>query len=347
MRPFRGVLGVGGKRPGGACMSLFAVSGTYVTGLLVGGELGLNVLIEAPVISAGAVRARRRRPTMRTLVDLLPGRYAQFALRLRELLAPQPDPHEAAVELFKAERRARGILPYPQYLYGLLTAARTALAVGSTSFTAIEFGVAGGNGLRALERHAEYIERRFPLAVTVLGFDSGRGLLTARDRRDCGFALPPGAFAMEEAELRASLKRAELVLGPVEETVAPFMANAEARRLPPIGFASIDLDVFTGTLAVLRGIAADVERLLPRVALYIDDLYGYPYSSEDGEWAAIKAFNESSDSKIGKVVLKHQVGGTARFMAWPEQFFRLDVFDHPAYDAVETTEMPDTALRTN
>jgi hypothetical protein len=285
------------------------------------------------------------REVRRTVVGLLPARYAQFALRLRELLAPQPDPNVAAVELYRAERQGRGIMPYPQYLYGLLTAARTALAVGSDSFTAMEFGVAGGNGLRALERHAEYIERRFPVTVTVFGFDSGAGMLPTSEPRDCAFALPPGAFAMDEARLRASLSRAKLVLGPVEKTIGSFMASAAARQLPPIGFVSIDLDVFAGTLAALHGIASDAKRLLPRVAMYFDDLNGYPYTSEDSEWAAISAFNKNSESKIGQVRLSHQLGGTARIQAWPHQFFMLNVFDHPAYDAPENAELPDTKLR--
>jgi hypothetical protein len=269
------------------------------------------------------------------ILRLLPARVAQFALRWHVLMNPQPDAgNAAAVELYRAERRGRGILAYPQYLYGLLSAARTAMAVGADAFTAIEFGVARGNGLRALERHAEYVEQLFPVKIKLFGFDSGHGLLPPSDPKDSSFALPSGAFAMDEAELRGSLQRAELVLGRVEETIGPFMREAAARQLPAIGFVSIDLDVYTGTLAAVRGIA-DPQRLLPRVALYFDDLLGYPYSTADSEWAAIDAFNESSSLKIGQVFLKHQVGGTSRVLGWPEQFFTLHAFEHPAYNAPE------------
>jgi hypothetical protein len=269
------------------------------------------------------------------ILRLLPARAAQFALRWHVLMSPHPDAgNAAAVELYRAERRGRGILAYPHYLYGLLSAARTAMAVGADAFTAIEFGVARGNGLRALERHAEYVEEHYPVKIELFGFDSGHGLLPPSDPMDCAFALPSGAFAMDEAELRESLQRAVLVLGRIEETIGPFMREAAAQQLPPIGFISVDLDVYTGTLAALQGVA-DPERLLPRVALYFDDLLGYPYSTADSEWAAIDAFNESSSLKIGRVFLKHQVGGTSRVLGWPDQFFTLHAFEHPAYDASE------------
>jgi hypothetical protein len=281
-----------------------------------------------------------------SILKMLPGRYAQIALRLRDTLAPQPSAgNAAAVELYRAQRASKGILPYPQYLYGLLSAARTAQAVGAESFTAIECGVAGGNGLRALEQHAEYIEQRYPVSVSVYGFDSGRGMLTAADPRDCAFALPPGEFAMDEQGLRDALRQAELVLGKVEETVPKFMHKAESSRLPRIGFVSIDLDVFTGTLAVLRALEAHPDLLLPRVAMYFDDLAGYPYTSEDGEWAAITTFNASSNLKIGRVDLQYQLGGASRGQSWPTQTFVLHTFDDPAYNAREHGELPRTTLR--
>lgn len=271
---------------------------------------------------------------LRSAVDGLPAPAVQFAVLARSVLNPRPIPwDDAAVELFRAERRGRGRLPYPMYLYGLLCAARTARAVGLTAFSAVEFGVAGGNGLRAMEQHAERVEKWSGVEVSVFGLDSGAGLLEATDPRDCAFSLPPGEFAMDEARLRARLQRAELVLGPVEETVGPFMERAERGEIPPIGFVSQDLDVYTGTIATLRALPNSPERMLPRVPMYFDDLTGYPYTTEVAEWAAIRTHNEESPRRIGQMPnLEQSLGGAARFATWPRHMFALHVFDHPRYN---------------
>lgn len=267
--------------------------------------------------------------------ELLPSRLVHRMVSIREAVAPKPWPFDAAaVGLREAERSGRGPLPYPPYLYGLLTAARTAVAIGASGFTVMECGVAGGNGLLALERHAAFVTRRFGLTVTVLGFDSGAGLLPTTEPRDCGFALPPRAFAMDESALRRRLTTAELVIGLVEQTVGRYLADHD---LPPIGFVAIDLDVYTGTKAVLDALPAEPERLLPRVPMYFDDLSGWPYTSEVAEWAAIRDFNAGGERKIGQVMqLAQTLGGAARVQNWPHQFFVLHVWDHPRYDARET-----------
>ena len=48
----------------------------------------------------------------------------------------------------------RGIDTRPQYMWGVLLAVRVARALSLGSIAAIELGVAGGNGLLALERAA-------------------------------------------------------------------------------------------------------------------------------------------------------------------------------------------------
>ena len=45
-------------------------------------------------------------------------------------------------------------MPCPEYGYGLLNAALLAKRLGHARVTAIGFGVAGGNGLVALDHHA-------------------------------------------------------------------------------------------------------------------------------------------------------------------------------------------------
>lgn len=285
----------------------------------------------------------------RGLIDRLPAGAVQLAFRLREVVNPQPWPSDdAAVELYRAERsHRRGVLPYPAYLYGLLSAARTARAVSAPAFTAVELGVAGGNGLRALEDHADRVGAQYGVTIAVAGLDSGAGLLEPADPRDCGFALSRGDFAMDQSRLTPSLRHAELVLGPVEDTVGPFMQRIASGELPPLGFVSHDLDMFTGTLATLDAIPKDAQRLLPRVPMYFDDLSGYPYTDETGERAAITAFNETNSTRrIGRVEnLEHTLGGSARWQNWPRQFFVLHAFDHVAYNEHESISIPDLGLR--
>ncbi|MEU0509061.1 hypothetical protein [Amycolatopsis sp. NPDC006125] len=282
----------------------------------------------------------------------LPAGLVQLAVRVREVVAPQPWPwDEAAVRLHRMEKRGRGPLPYPHYLYGLLSAARAARALGAEAFTALEFGVAGGNGLRALEDHANLIHDWYGTRVHVVGLDSGAGLLPASDPRDCGFALHSGAFAMDETALRARLRHAELVLGDVTHTTAPLMQRIDSGDLPPLGFVAHDLDVYTGTHAALDAMTLLApDRTLPRVPMYFDDLTGYPYTTETGERAAITAFNAKHDTRrIGQVEnLEKTLGGSSRFATWPRHIFVLHTFNHPRYNTPEPiTGLPDLSLRDN
>lgn len=280
---------------------------------------------------------------------MLPAGPVQLAVRLREVINPKPWPSdEAAVQLYRAERKhRRGLLPYPAYLYGLLSAARTARATSARAFTAVEFGVAGGNGLRALEDYADRVGGQYDITITVVGLDSGAGLLEPTDARDCGFALGRGDFAMDRPKLEPLLRHAELILGPVEDTVGPFMDRVASGDLPPLGFVAHDLDVFTGTLAALDAIPADPHCLLPRIAMYFDDLSGYPYTDQTGERAAITAFNDkNANRRIGQIEnLEQTLGGTARWQNWPRHFCTMNIFDHPAYNAPEKIDIPDLSLR--
>jgi hypothetical protein len=81
--------------------------------------------------------------------------------------------------------------------------------------------------------------------------------------------------------------------------------------------------------------------------MYFDDLSGYPYSTANGEWAAIEEFNAThQDRRLGFVHgLKHTRGGSYRFAHWPELFFTLHVRDHPDYNRPEETSMERLGLR--
>jgi hypothetical protein len=255
--------------------------------------------------------------------------------------APEPW-DEAAVQLDQLRPQALRI-GYPQYLYGLLAAARTARAAGIDQFTAIEFGVAGGNGLVAMEQHAASVEQLWSVSIHVVGFDTSSGLPRGTHPFDCPFAFRGGEFTMDAEKLRARLHRAELRLGDITETGRTFAAAS----FPPVGFVSNDLDLYTSTRDSFVLFDLPPERFLPRVTMYFDDLMGYPYTTITGEWAAIEESNSiRKNRQLGHIYgLEHHIGRTYRFAAWPRAFFVMHVFDHPAYNAPELARMPDLTLR--
>jgi hypothetical protein len=270
---------------------------------------------------------------------LLPNNWLEMLQRIK------PDPvqwDEAAVQLERLNGHVRQT-GYPMYLYGLLSAARTAQAAGEKRITAIEFGVAGGNGLVVMEKHAEVVERQYDLSIEIVGFDMASGLPPRTEPRDSPFAYQSGEFEMNVEKLRSRLKRATLRLGDVSETIPQFMQEDFA----PIGFVSNDLDLYTSTRDSLALFRVDAHRLLPRVSMYFDDLIGYPVTTAVAEWAAIKEFNTlSPDRQIGQIYgLKHCLGKRYRFALWPEVSFVLHVFDHGAYNNPEVSNMPDLGLR--
>jgi hypothetical protein len=69
-----------------------------------------------------------------------------------------------------------GVVEYPNYGYSVYNAAQLAAWLGHKVVSAIQFGVAGSNGLVAAERHAREITRELGVEFQIYGFDSGVGL---------------------------------------------------------------------------------------------------------------------------------------------------------------------------
>ena len=183
----------------------------------------------------------------------------------------------------------------PAYLVGVLYAARRALREGIGEISVIEFGVAGGNGLLALEREAEAIEKELGVSIKVYGFDNGPAGLPAfiGDHRDHPDKWKPGDFPMDEALLRSNLgQRTTLVLGNVLVTVPRFFENPS---VPPIGFVAFDLDLYSSTTAALRVLSMPGRRTLDHVAIYFDDIDHSISHSFAGELLAIDEFNRTND----------------------------------------------------
>jgi hypothetical protein len=227
----------------------------------------------------------------------------------------------------------QGVPTRPQYLWGTLLAVRIARALRLPRVAVLELGVAGGNGLIALEQAAAAAAQLSGVEVDVYGFDAGSGMPESADHRDAPWLIEPGWFAMDEEALRARLTRAQLVLGPVGETVAEF-AHAEHA---PIGFIAFDLDYYSATMEAFALLEGATERLLPRVSAYFDDVFGYGWTDFTGERAAIADFNSAHERrKIGKIHgMRYSLPPAQQPLAWHEQMYLIHLFDHPGYATSE------------
>jgi hypothetical protein len=227
------------------------------------------------------------------------------------------------------------------YLYGSLHAARLAKVLAIPAISTIEFGVAGGRGLLALEKAGVFAEEAFGVSIDVYGFDSGRGLPKPTDFRDCPNLFLEGQFPLDEARLLPSLERAKLILGLVEQTVPEFVEGRPA----PIGFVSFDLDLYSSTVCALRAFEADAELMLPRVLCYFDDITGFTYADHNGERLAISEFNAAHAlRKLSPIyAAEFYVPERESHALWPRKLYMAHILDHPQYSDYDGLVRPEAA----
>lgn len=221
-------------------------------------------------------------------------------------------------------------VPYPWYAYGMLNAAIQAKELGLTRISAIEFGVAGGNGMVAMQDLAKEIEDDLGITFELFGFDSGSGLPSTSDYRDQLYFWSQGSFSMDVAALKARLDRSELILGDVADTTSTFFRNYNPA---PIGFIAFDLDYYTSTKAAFNIFSNPHESYLPRVECYMDDIGSYEVLSAShgtGVLRAIDEFNKEFETKIYK---KEQVARFRHFVSgWNDCMYVHHRFNHPEYN---------------
>jgi hypothetical protein len=119
--------------------------------------------------------------------------------------------------------------PRPFYAYSAVRASELAVRLGYREVTWIEFGVAGGNGLIALEQIKAVVEQYLPITVRIVGFDLGSGLPMPVDYRDLLYHWQGGSYEMDVPKPKARLSNASLVLGPVGDA-AGLSSKASPRR---------------------------------------------------------------------------------------------------------------------
>ena len=263
-----------------------------------------------------------------------------FSRKQRLLLAlTSPFRHFGPIDRVHLDR-----FPYPHYAYGVFFACMQAKMLGYAHTTVIEFGVAGGNGLVALESAAEEIGRALDIQVDVLGFDAGEGMPTSSDPRDMVYWFRPSAFKMDIPKLQSRLKRARLFIGLIEQTVGEATRDLKG----PIGFIALDMDYYSATIQALKIFDEPTGTRQPRVMIYADDIFGFHdlnvVSNDVGEEGAFRDFNDAHSS------LKIRSVRGLRFKRpipamWNEKIFAMHDFAHPQYNTPINPNTPEYLVK--
>lgn len=217
------------------------------------------------------------------------------------------------------------------YMYGLYHSALQAKALGMDKISAIEFGVAGGNGLVTMEEYSKIITSETGVKIETYGFDMGSGMPEPLDYRDLEYIWKPGFFEMDVDALKARLSKSKLILGNVKETVRNFIKDYKPA---PIGFISFDLDYYSSTVDAFELFKGSDANILPRVFCYFDDMVGDDWELHNeytGEYAAILEYNENnSEQKITKI---HGLMHKRRIIEpWNDKMFVHHRFNHKLYN---------------
>jgi hypothetical protein len=255
-------------------------------------------------------------------------RLIRFAIRTAKLGSPK----------FRYEI---GAVERPHYAYLVYQAAQLAHRLGHKRVSVLEFGVAGGGGLLALERHAEWVETIFPVKIEIYGFDTGEGLPELGDYRDLQYHWKPGFFRMNQDVLKAKLTRSTLELGNIRDTVGNFVSDYSP---VPIGAMSHDFDYYSSTMDAFKLFDVIGENSLPRMVCYFDDVIGGDvelYNDFIGERAAIHDFNSSHlDRKFSPAYYLTARGG----LTWHHQIWTYHYFGHRDYGKFVSEENQQLAI---
>jgi len=223
-----------------------------------------------------------------------------------------------------------GISPRPHYAWGVYAAAEFAKKLGLPAVSVIEFGVAGGRGLMALERIATEVSHHTGIHVAVFGFDGGTGMPPPVDYRDLPHVWKQGFYAMDRKRLEKQLSHATLVIGDVAETIPRLL---ETTKIPPIGFVAFDLDYYSSTKNAFTVFNSSDTVRLPRIWCYFDDIMWPETAGHNefvGELCAIREYNlENAHSKICPIHMFRYMHPSPA--AWHEQMYLLHDFRHPQY----------------
>ncbi|KAB7751690.1 hypothetical protein MMUC44124_29200 [Mycolicibacterium mucogenicum DSM 44124] len=213
----------------------------------------------------------------------------------------------------------------------MLRAADIASHFGNREVTVCEFGVAQGAGLLNMVELASDITRETGIKFRIFGFDTGEGLSEISGYKDHPEIWSQGDYPMfNKAELTAKLKgRADLLIGDIHDTIGGFISE-HLTPAAPLGFISIDVDIYTPTKHALRCLQGASDLYTPAVSVYLDDVSTFFSNRWCGELAAVDEFNV--ENQLRKIDVDRTLPGhrTDRNRIWFERMYVCHVLDHVA-----------------
>jgi hypothetical protein len=224
-------------------------------------------------------------------------------------------------------REQYGLIVRANYLYGMLRAADVAKYCGKKRVTVIEFGVASGAGLLNMIGLAPLVEKETGIELRIVGFDTGKGLPHVEGYKDHPELWRTGDFATEDREglMRKLGSRAEIIWGDIADTIGPFTDSIDPSA--PIGFISVDLDIYSATAAALLCLTGQAEKYNPSISMYFDDVSFFFANEWAGELAAISEFNEEHEFR--KIGPDRSLPGRRPVLSnWYSKMYVCHVLDH-------------------
>lgn len=174
----------------------------------------------------------------------------------------------------------------------MIYAAWQAALAGHDRLTFVELGVANGHGLQAMADFADNIQHSLGISVDVLGFDSGQGLTEIKDHRDHPEIWHQTQFSsIDQQQLEKSFRgRARMVWGDVADTIPAYVPSHSEHA--PLGFVSIDLDLYSSTTAAWPLFEMPAQHYIPAVSVYVDDAHTHlTFNPWCGELLSLHEFN--------------------------------------------------------
>jgi hypothetical protein len=214
----------------------------------------------------------------------------------------------------------------PHYETILLESCLEAKKLGYNEVSVLELGVAGGNGIIALEKYKKKIQNFLNIKINIYGFDSGEGLPKTNYIEDVPYVWKAGDFKVDKNILNSKIT-SKIFIGDIKNTVEKF-ADIKPKNIISIFF---DLDLYSSTKDFLNQITKIEKFLCPRVYCYFDDVFSpnYYLNQFNGESLAINEFNnENKNIKIG---FSLDNINDFKFPLAKNMLFLLHKFDHCDY----------------
>lgn len=214
----------------------------------------------------------------------------------------------------------------PHYETILYESCLEAKKLGYSEVSVLELGVAGGNGIIALEQYKKKIQNLINIKINIYGFDTGVGLPKIKYTEDMPFLFKAGDFKVDKSILNSEIS-SKIFYGDVKNTLQK-LADIKPKNIVSIFF---DFDLYSSTRDFLNQIKKIEKFLCPRIYCYFDDIFNTNYliNQFNGENLAINEFNKvNTNLKIG---FSLDNISDFKFPLAKNMLFVLHKFDHLDY----------------